>query len=227
MNRLLGLFFAMIVVISGCGNPNSAHMKFSGTLELTEHALGARVAGRLISLAVKEGAMIKQGELIATLDRFEQNQRDYARVESLVKHGGATQQDLEHAALAVDDQRIVSPLDGIVLVKVHEVGEIVAAGSPVVVVGDRRDLWVKIYVPEGKINTITMNQKARISFDGLEKVFTGHVSFIASRAEFTPRNVQTAEERITQTFAVKVTVDDAPDYLRPGVAADVTMYSKG
>ena len=49
------------------------------------------------------------------------------------------------------------------------------------------------------------------------------MSYIASQAEFTPRNVQTEEERITQTFAVKVTLDDPPEYLRPGVAADVTI----
>ena len=230
MKRFSGVFLVAIAVMmlaSGCAKDDAANMKFSGTLELTEHSLGAKVAGRLVTLSTDEGAMVQQGQEIATLDRYEQNKRDYQRIENLFKHGGATQQDLEHAALAVEDQRIVSPLDGIVLVKVHEVGEIVTAGSAVVVVGDRKNLWVKIYVPEGHVNHIKINQSATISFDGLKKVFKGHVSFIASRAEFTPRNVQTAEERITQTFAVKVTIDDVPDDLRPGVAADVKMNSKG
>lgn len=227
MKRLLIFLCTVMVLGSGCGNQDSSDMKFSGTLELTEHSLGAKVAWRLVTLSTDEGEMVKKGQEIGTLDRYEQNKRDYERVENLFKQGGATQQDLEHAALAMDDQRIVSPIDGVVLVKVHEVGEMVTAGSAVVVVGDRTNLWVKIYVPEGKINRIKMGGHVSLSFDGVAKPFKGHVSFIDSRAEFTPRNVQTAEERITQTFAVKVTLDDAPDYLRPGVAADVVIDTKG
>ena len=226
MKSLFVLSIAVFLMIAGCGNKNG-EMKFSGTLEVTEHALGAKVAGRLITLNTDEGKVVRQGEEIGVFDRYEQNKRDYERVKQLFKQGGASQQDLEHAALAMDDQRIVSPIDGVVLVKVHEVGEMVPAGSPVVVIGDRSNLWVKIYVPEGVINTIKLNQPARVSFDGLAKPFSGHVSFIASRAEFTPRNVQTAEERITQTFAVKVTIDEPPEYLRPGVAADIVLNIQG
>lgn len=227
MKRLCVFLSAVMILGTGCANQDAAEMKFSGTLELTEHSLGAKVAGRLVTLNTDEGAVVQKGQEIGTLDRYEQNKRDYERVENLFKQGGATQQDLEHAALTMDDQRIVSPIDGVVLVKVHEVGEMVSAGSAVVVIGDRKNLWVKVYVPEGKINKIKIGQAASLSFDGVSKPFRGYVSFIDSRAEFTPRNVQTAEERITQTFAVKVTIDDAPDYLRPGVAADVVIDPKG
>ncbi len=223
--RKIFLFLSLIMlgVVLGCGHNKNDDLKFSGTLELTEHSLGSQTSGRLTTLKVDEGSLVTQGQEIATLDRFEQAQKDYVRVEQLHKQGGASQQDLEHAALARDDQRIMSPVDGIVLVKVHEVGEMVQAGAPVIVVGDRKDLWVRIYVPEGIINNIKMNQAAQFKFDGIKKIFNGHVSFIASKAEFTPRNVQTSEERVTQTFAVKVMLDDAPEFLRPGVAADVTI----
>ena len=219
---LLILFFA-----AGCArSENSSTLKFSGTLEMTEHSLGAKAVGRLISLSVDEGDEVKQGQLIAALDRFDQTEKDLKRVEQLLAQGGASQQDLEYARLAMDDQRVVSPMDGIVLVKVREVGETLGAGAAVVVVGDRKNLWVRIFVPEGIINKIKMNQTAVLHFDGLEQTFHGHVSFIAPRAEFTPRNVQTSEERITQTFAVKVTLTDPPTFLRPGVACDVVMNLK-
>lgn len=228
MKQFLAFILLVMVFGSGCGyNSDFAEMKFSGTLELTEHALGAKVVGRLRTVNVDEGQIVKKGEQLATLDRYQQNLRDYQRIKDLLKQGGATQQDLEHAALAMEDQQVVSPIDGVVLVKVYEVGEVVAAGLPVVVIGDRKSLWVKIYVPEGQVNKIRMGQEARLSFDGLKETFKGRVSFIASVAEFTPRNVQTAEERITQTFAVKVTLDDAPQYLRPGVAVDVSIETKG
>lgn len=221
-------FIFISLFLAGCrGLGNETTLKFSGTLEWTEHALGARGVGRLTNLTVNEGQVIKKGQLIAMLDRFDQNQKDFERTLQLYEQGGVAQQELEHAALARDDQQIVSPLDGIVLVKVHEIGEIVQAGAPVVVVGDRQDMWVRIFVPERVINGIRMGQSADIRFDGVKEHFMGHISFIAPQAEFTPRNVQTQEERVTQTFAVKVRLDEPPAYLRPGVAADVYLDTKG
>lgn len=213
-----------VLVFLGCSKSHNGRvLKFSGTLELTEHALGTKVAGRLASLNVDEGSAVKRGDLVGTMDRFEQAKKDYERLVELLKNGGVPQQEVEHAALDLDDQQIVSPVDGVVLVKVHEVGEIVGAGSPVVVIGDRSSLWVRVYVPEGLVNQVQLDQAASLHFDGIGQSFSGKVVFIAPQAEFTPRNVQTSEERITQTFAVKVALDHPPEFLRPGVAADVQI----
>lgn len=217
----------LLLASAGCGLWNGAdHEQFSGTLELNEHVLGAKVAGRVTSLNVDEGSEVKKGDLLATMDRHEQTDKDYQRAVELYKQGGANHQSVEYAQLAVEDQAITSPVDGVVLVKVHDVGEVVSAGSAVVVVGDRARYWVRIFVPEGVINRVQMGQKAKIKFDGLNEAFDGQVSFIASKAEFTPRNVQTAEERITQTFAVKVDIQNPPQFLRPGVACDVSLDFK-
>ncbi len=218
---------ALVAAGLACGDKyNHNDMKFSGTLELTEHVLGAKAGGRVVTLSVDEGDEVKAGQLLATLDRYEQTKRDYDRINNLVQQGGMTKQALEYAALNLDDQQIVSPVDGVVLVKVHEMGETVQPGSAVVVVGDRSKLWVKIFVPEGRINHIEMGQPAVLSFDGLKEKFNGHVSFISAQAEFTPRNVQSQEERVTQTFAVKIVLDDVKSFLRPGVAADVEIKAE-
>ena len=111
-------------------------MTFSGTMEMTEHVLGVKAAGRLTTLNVKEGDLVKKGQLLATFDRFEQDKKDYARVGVLYKNGGADQQSLENAQLTMEDQQVISPLDGIVLVKSAETGEIIPAGGGVVVIGD-------------------------------------------------------------------------------------------
>ena len=116
---------------------------------------------------------------------------------------------------------MISPINGIVLVKSAETGEIIPAGGGVVVVGDPTDQWVKIFVSEDLMHQLSINQTATITLDGSNKSYKGHVSFIADKAEFTPRNVQTPEERVTQTFAVKIAVDDADANLHAGVAADV------
>ncbi|MFO1518808.1 MAG: efflux RND transporter periplasmic adaptor subunit [bacterium] len=196
---------------------------FTGTLEFTEHDVGARVPGRLSSLSVDEGDEVKNGQVIATLERYDQNKRDYERLQQLSVQGGATRQSVEQAQLSLEDQKIISPVDGVVLTKVHDSGEVVAAGNPVVVVGDRKKVWVKIFVPEGMINRVRLNAPATLKFDGLSRTFKGRVVFVAPKAEFTPRNVQTEEERVTQTFAVKVSLDETEPYLRPGVTAEVSL----
>jgi len=220
MRILIGIL--AVILMSGCAQKNDfKHMTFSGTMEMTEHVLGVKVAGRLVTLNVKEGDTVKKDQLLATFDRFEQNKKDYARVGVLYQNGGANQQSLENARLVMEDQEVVSPLDGIVLVKSAETGEIIPAGGGVVVVGDPTDQWVKIFVSEDLMHQLSINQTAIISVDGSDKTYKGHVSFIADKAEFTPRNVQTPEERVTQTFAVKIAVDDPDQNLHAGVAADV------
>ncbi len=226
MKRLRVAVAAIVVlaVIGGCQQwLHRVHARYSGTLELTEHGVGARVPGRITTLMVEEGHAVTKGQLLATLDRLEQAQRDHARIQALFEQGGATQQAVEQAALTLDDQRVVSPVEGVVLLNVHEAGEVVSAGSPIVVIGDTSQWWVKIFVPEGAINRVQVDQRARVHFDGIARTFQGHVSSIAPRAEFTPRNVQTPEERVTQTFAVKVALDERDAFIRPGVAADVEL----
>ena len=218
------IIFILLMMSSGCKLWNEPGQEtFSGTLEVNEHVLGAKVAGRVMSLNVDEGSTVKKGELLATLDRYVQLKKDYDRAVEMFNQGGGDHQSVEYAQLAMEDQTVISPVDGVVLVKVHDVGEVVGSGSAVVVVGDRSRYWVKIFVPERYINRVHMGEQAKAKFDGLNEEFSGRVSFIASQAEFTPRNVQTAEERILQTFAVKVDIDHPPEFLRPGVACDVKI----
>lgn len=220
MRILIGVL--AVLLMSGCsGKKDFKDMTFSGTMEMTEHVLGVKAAGRLTTLNVKEGDQVFQGELLATFDRYEQDKKDYARVGVLYQNGGANQQALENAQLSMEDQQVISPLKGIVLVKSAETGEIIPPGGGVAVIGDPSDQWVKIFVSEDLMHQLSLNQTATISVDGSNKSYKGHVSFIADKAEFTPRNVQTPEERVTQTFAIKITVDDADENLHAGVAADV------
>ena len=211
-----------VVLITGCSEKKDFNqMTFSGTVEMTEHVLGPKVSGRLTMLTVKEGDVVKKDQFLASFDRYEQSKKDYQRLEVLYKNGGSNQQSLENARLVVEDQEILSPINGIVLVKSAEIGEIIPTGGGVIVIADPLDQWVKIFVSEDLMHHLIINQRATIAVDGSDKKYKGHVSFIAHKAEFTPRNVQTPEERITQTFAVKITVDDADGNLHAGVAADV------
>ncbi len=125
----------------------------------------------------------------------------------------------------LDNAVIRAPFGGVVTVRHREPGEAVQAGAPVVTLLNTDDRWVRIYVREDQVGRIRINQKARIYSDSHpDKTFEGRVSFIASQAEFTPRNVQTQEERVKLVYAVKVSITgDAKVQLKPGVPADVLI----
>jgi HlyD family secretion protein len=121
--------------------------------------------------------------------------------------------------------RITAPFSGVVTVRHREPGEIVGAGAAVVTLMNPDDRWVRIYVPENRLGKVVLGQKAEISSDTFPgKRYNGEVAFIASSAEFTPKNVQTTEERVKLVYAVKVRVAGDPQQeLKPGLPADVTL----
>jgi HlyD family secretion protein len=130
------------------------------------------------------------------------------------------------AARAGLDQRTVrAPFAGLVSLRHRQPGEIVAAGAPVLTVLDRDDRWVRIYIPENRLGAVHVGAPARISADtDPRRTYAGQVVFIASEAEFTPKTVQTTEERVKLVYAAKVRITDDPGYdLKPGMPADVRL----
>lgn len=121
--------------------------------------------------------------------------------------------------------RLVAPFAGVVTVRHREPGEIVGAGSPVVTLTDLGDRWVRIYVPENRLGAVRLGQAASITADTFPgRTYDGEVAFLASEAEFTPKNVQTTEERVRLVYAVKVRISgDAAHELKPGLPADVRL----
>lgn len=128
----------------------------------------------------------------------------------------------------IDQMTIEAPFDGVVSVRHREPGETVPMGSPVLTVMNPNDRWVRIYIPENRIGEVQIGQPATITFDTFPgKTFHGKVIFIASEAEFTPKSVQTTEERVKLVYAAKVRITDDPDnQLKPGVPADVRLVAE-
>jgi HlyD family secretion protein len=134
---------------------------------------------------------------------------------------------LARAEAAYDDALLAAPFDGIVTVRHREPGEIVPAGAPILTLLDPEDRWVRIYVPEDRIGAVSLGQRASIRSDTYpDRTYDGEVVFIGSEAEFTPRNVQTPEERTRLVYPVKVRITGDPDFeLKPGIPADVSLGS--
>lgn len=121
--------------------------------------------------------------------------------------------------------RLVAPFDGVISVRHREPGETVGVGTPVVTLLDLDDRWVRIYVPENRLGRVTLGQRATVRADTFpDRTYEGSVSFIGSEAEFTPKNVQTNEERVRLVYAVRVRITGDPGHeLKPGLPADVTL----
>jgi len=122
------------------------------------------------------------------------------------------------------DTVAVSPIDGVVLVKASNVGEILAPGTTVVTIGDIEHPWLRGYINEKDLGRVKIGMKARVSTDSYPgKVYSGRVSFIASEAEFTPKQIQTSEERLKLVYRIKIDVENPQHELKSNMPADAVL----
>ncbi len=119
----------------------------------------------------------------------------------------------------IADATVVSPTDGLVTEKIAEPGELLAAGAPILVITDLARPWLTVYVAEPDLGKIKLGAVAEVVTDGGERR-QGKVSFIASTAEFTPKNVQTRDERVKLVYRVKIGLDNADGLFKPGMPAE-------
>ncbi|OYV68048.1 MAG: hypothetical protein B7Z72_08755, partial [Gemmatimonadetes bacterium 21-71-4] len=136
---------------------------------------------------------------------------------------------VRQADATMDNGVVVAPFDGVVTIRGREPGETVPAGSPVLTVMNLHDRWVRIYVREDHLAAVRLGEPATITTDTYaDRRYPGAVSYISSQAEFTPRNVQTTQERVKLVYAVKVRITgDTADDLKPGMPADVRLGGAG
>jgi len=130
---------------------------------------------------------------------------------------------------ALSNSVVIIPFPGVVTLRHREPGETVSPGVPVLTVMDLDDRWVRIYVREDRVGEVRLGQQATITSDTYpDRTYRGEVIFISSEAEFTPRNVQTTEERVKLVYAVKVRVTEDASYdLKAGIPADVVLEGTG
>ena len=124
----------------------------------------------------------------------------------------------------LDETVIKAPVDAVVEVLDLEPGDLVGAGKPMATLLRTNSLWVRAYLPEAKLGFVKTGAKVRVRVDSFpNRDFAGTVRRVSRQAEFTPRNVQTWEERVLQVFQTEVVIDDPDHLLRPGMNADVTI----
>jgi len=167
---------------------------------------------------------------------------DYQRSKNLLKAGAVSMQKRDQdktkydasqakveqlkasAALAeirLGFAELASPLNGYILVKSSLAGEVVKSGAPVFTAVDLNNIWVTAYINEKDLGRVKLNQEAAVTTDTfIGKKYKGRVSFISSQAEFTPKFIQTQEERVKLVYRIKIQVDNSSLELKPGMPAD-------
>jgi len=134
---------------------------------------------------------------------------------------------LETLEIQLEKSTVRAAIDGAILSRNIEVGELVAAGVKAITIGQLDEVMLTVYVPEDHYGRIGLGQEVSITADSFENMFfIGHVVHIADQAEFTPRNVQTVEGRKTTVYAVKIVVPNQDHRLKPGMPVDVAFMSE-
>jgi len=190
------------------------------------NSLAARVRRTEASLAQAERELARNQKLIAdgfiTLQMMERTRLEADVQSAALREARAS---LAEQQRYLDEMTVRAPTDGTVLVRTIERGEWVQPGTPLFTLVDLNQLYLKIYVPEPDIGKIVHEQAAHVHIDAFpDRFFPARVSKIASEAEFTPKNVETREERVKLVFAVELALDANPDgALKPGMPADAVV----
>ena len=171
----------------------------SGSIEANEVHLGVVTGGIVDRMLVDEGETVKKDQLLA-----------------VVRDGAGS-----------SSGNIRSPINGIVLMRAADPGEITTAGGALLVVADLSTVTLTVYVPEAQYGQIYLGQDLPVTVDSFPGyVYIGTVTRIADEAEFTPRNAQTIQNRKNTVYAVKMTIPNLNMDLKPGMPADVTLSVK-
>lgn len=217
-------------------------ISISGNIEGNKTVrLGFMVAGKINYIAAGEGQLVSKGQLLSSLDpgnysiakeiadvQVSQVQDEYNRLKVMYDRKSISESDfakvnftLQQAkaqeklhAKNLSDTKLFSPISGVMLKKLSEVGEITGVGTPLFVVSDIRTVKVNAYIPESELHNIKLGQQAKVLVSSLSETFTGKVTEVGSAADAASR-----------AFTIKIALENPKLLIRPGMIAEVKLSS--
>ena len=231
-----------VPVITGSVSMISAsdEISLSGNIEGYKTVrLGFMVAGKIDYISVNEGQPVAKGQMISSLDpasysiakemadiQVSQVQDEYNRLKAMYDNKSLSESDFSKITFGLQqakaqqklqtknlsDTKLYSPIEGVLLKKLAEVGEITGAGLPVFVISDIRKIKVSAFIPENELHKIKIGQEAEVHISSLTETFRGKVTEVGSAADAASR-----------AFSVKIEVDNPKLLIRPGMIAEVKI----
>ncbi len=199
---------------TGHGQAADTALRASGTVESEEVVIAPETAGRVVGIYAREGDRVQRGQVLVQLD------------DSLLQlqYRQAPATDLRRLELELDRLKLRSPVDGRVGERSLRIGEVAQPGQTILTVMPLDELELTLYVLERDLGRVRVGQPVLITADPYPgERFTGWVTSIASRAEFTPRTVQTPKDRVNLVFAVRVRLPNPDERLKPGLPVDAVF----
>ena len=245
-----------VVKVSGNIEGNDVRISFriEGQIEelLADEGILLKT-GQIVARLNKDELSKQKAEAEAALRlaqyQYKLDKDDYSRAQNLFKVGAISAQARDTAKTKADTDKanveqlraslelantrlgwadLASPLNGYILVKSALQGEVVQSGAPVFTAVDLNDIWVTAYIDEKDLGKVKLNQKSYVMTDSYKnKKYDGWVSFISNQTEFTPKYIQTQEERVKYVYRIKVRVDNSSLDLKPGMPADAYIQLNG
>lgn len=208
----------------------AAYETARGTVRQTRERQDLVVAGprrQDIQVARENVSRAKAG-LKQTESTHLEIERNQQGLETLETEAEALTARIAQIQTQIDDARATAPFDGVVLVKSAEEDEIVAAGSSVVTLGDLAHPWVRGYIAETQLGRVKLGMPVEVTTDSYpNKIYRGRVSFIASQAEFTPKQIETPQERVKLVYRIKVDIANPEQELKLNMPVDAALVLDG
>jgi HlyD family secretion protein len=189
----------------------------------------AAQAAVIIAQAGTDAAQAQLDQAQAAVDLLKAGARseEISLLEAKVTQAEAALAGAEAALKLLDAQlerlTLTAPVGSIVVERLVHIGELATPGASLLTLANLDEVTLTVYVPEADLGRVSLGQTVEVTVDAYDDVFIGQVSHIASQAEFTPKNVQTQEERVHMVFAVNIQLDNADHRLKPGMPADATF----
>jgi len=172
-------------------------------------------------LVSKRDLEIAELNYISALAELKVNERYAAQAKA--KQSSALQR-LKEVEVYFRETKIYAPADGVILSRVAEEGEVVNPGQVIYNMVDLNKLYIKVYIPEPELGKVKLGQQARVYVDAYpDRYFNGTLTRVYEQAEFTPKNVETKDERVKLVFGAEVSVENPEGLLKPGMPADVVL----
>jgi HlyD family secretion protein len=214
-----------------------AEFIYAGTIEATEITLSPRVASVIEQVKVQGGDKVEAGQTLVILAGEDLKlaaklaESDFQRAQRLLNNGSITRAAYDKLRFQRDQARlrqswceIKAPAAGVVLNKYREPGETVRPGVSLLTLGDLSEVWAFIYVEQPKLAALALGQEVKGMLpEMLGRFFPGRITMIRKAAEFTPKNVQTRNERTRLVYGVKILFSNPEEVLKPGMTIEVKL----
>jgi len=216
-----------------------SNFRYAGTLEATKVDLSARIASSIAKVEVQEGDHVTANEELLSLTcddtkvASELANINFDRNQKLFKAGTVSQENFDQIKNHKEDAdvrmgwcAILSPINGTVLSRYHEPGELIQPGTKLLTLANIQDIWAYIYVPQPDVARLKTGMKLTAHLPEMgDKVYEGKIIKVNDEAEFTPKNVQTRSERERLVFGVKISFLEVnkDEVLKPGMTVEVEI----